>query len=181
LEQGRVELQLKQSDLLRLVLQHVIDRRPLAERSNLSLWLDDTQTPAPVFIDESLIGQVFSILLTNALNYTPPGGKIQVGFCHKEQDLEEFCGFYVKDNGPGIAPEDQSQLFQRFFRGQVGRKSGAGGTGLGLSIAEEIVRQHHGHIGVESEGIVGCGTTFRVWLPLAKSQYSMAQRRVTMD
>lgn len=167
LEQGRVVMHTTPGDLRELVVQHVTDRRPLAEQRHLALAIEEASKPAPVIMDEGLMGQVFSILLTNALNYTLPGGRIQIGFCQKEQDKERYHGFYVRDSGPGIAPEEQAQLFQRFFRGEAGRSSGASGTGLGLSIAEEIVRRHHGHIDVESDGVAGKGATFRVWLPQA--------------
>lgn len=165
LEQGHADLVLRPADLRQLVDQHVTDRRPLAERRGLSLSLRESLEPAPVEMDEGLIGQVFSIILTNALNYTPAGGHIDVGFLRKEQEQQGYYGFYVRDDGPGIAAHEKAQLFQRFFRGDVGRRSGASGTGLGLSIADEIVRQHHGQIEIESEGRPGEGATFRVWLP----------------
>lgn len=170
LEQGRVNLQIHPADLRRLVRQHVTDRRPLVEHRCLTLTLDDARRALPVPMDEGLIGQVFSILLTNALNYTPAGGHIEVGFAQKEQDGQRYHAFYVRDDGPGISREEQSMLFKRFFRGESGRKSGASGTGLGLSIAEEIVRQHDGHIHLESQGIAGKGAMFCVWLPAATVQ-----------
>jgi signal transduction histidine kinase len=73
----------------------------------------------------------------------------------------------VSDTGPGIPPEERSQLFTRFFRGAVGRKSGAPGTGLGLAIARGIVERHQGQIEVASAGVAGQGATFSVWLPAA--------------
>jgi signal transduction histidine kinase len=69
----------------------------------------------------------------------------------------------VSDTGPGISPEEQARLFERFFRGEAGRKSNAPGTGLGLAICQEIVQRHNGRITIESA--VGQGSTFTVWLP----------------
>ncbi|HZD10782.1 MAG TPA: GAF domain-containing protein [Candidatus Binatia bacterium] len=167
LEQGPTDLNLEPADVRELIVQHVMDRRPLAEKRSLSLVMNDTQQPATVMMDRGLLGQVFSILLTNALHYTPAGGRIEVGLARRKGDGENYVGFFVDDNGPGIQPDEQPQLFKRFFRGTAGRRSESSGTGLGLSIAEEIVRQHRGFIEVESEGIAGRGAKFSVWLPEA--------------
>lgn len=171
LEQGRVTLQMQPGDLRQLVSQHVTDRGPLAEQHHLALSFEDVSRPVPVMMDEGLMGQVFSILLTNAFTYTPPGGQIEVGFDYKQQDGRPYTAFYVRDDGPGITREEQSELFKRFFRGLAGRRSGAGGTGLGLSIAEEIVRQHGGEIELKSNGIPGKGAMFSVWLPQIGPDY----------
>jgi signal transduction histidine kinase len=80
-------------------------------------------------------------------------------------DSTHWAGFRVSDTGPGISAEDQSHLFERFYRGQAGRESGAPGTGLGLAIAQEIVTRHYGRIEVKSAGVPGKGATFTVWLP----------------
>lgn len=173
LEQGRALTETGPADLRRLVAQHVTDRRPLAQRQQLKLWFEAPAEAAPVLIDKGLMGQVFSILLTNALNYTPAGGQIRVGFCQKVQDSEHYHGFFVSDSGPGIGPGEEAHLFQRFFRGQAANHSGAAGTGLGLSIAEEIVLRHNGHIEVENNGIGDKGATFRVWLPKAPDSTDM--------
>ncbi|MCP4258924.1 MAG: HAMP domain-containing histidine kinase, partial [Planctomycetes bacterium] len=76
----------------------------------------------------------------------------------------------VQDNGPGIVPEEQSYLFERFFRGKAGRENKFPGTGLGLSIAKEIIDRHNGRINVSSQGIPGQGTTVTVWLPVEESE-----------
>lgn len=167
LEQGRVLTERGPADLRPLLAQHVTDRRPLAQQRQLKLWFEAPPKAAPVLIDKGLMGQVFSILLTNALNYTPAGGQIRVGFCQKVKDNEPYYGFFVSDSGPGIGPGEEAHLFQRFFRGRAATRSGAAGTGLGLSIAEEIVLRHNGHIEVENNGIGDKGATFRVWLPKA--------------
>jgi PAS domain S-box-containing protein len=75
----------------------------------------------------------------------------------------QWVTFSVSDTGPGISPEEQARLFERFFRGEAGRKSNAPGTGLGLAICQEIVQRHNGRITIESA--VGQGSTFTVWLP----------------
>lgn len=76
-----------------------------------------------------------------------------------------MVGFSVQDDGPGIPLEEQGKLFERFYRGNVGRDSEASGTGLGLAIAQEIVSRHGGEIVVDSQP--GAGSAFTVWLPAA--------------
>jgi PAS domain S-box-containing protein len=166
LDQDRIDFEFSMVDLTTLVAQYVKDRRSLAAEKHLTL----TQLPANstdcVRADHHLLGQVLSILLTNAINYTPEGGTVTVAtHLHSNGESDAWVGFSVQDSGPGITPEEQAQLFTRFFRGDAGRASGVSGTGLGLAIAQEIVNRHQGRIEVTSSGIPGEGTTFTVWLP----------------
>ena len=113
----------------------------------------------------SMIGEALSVLLTNALNYTPQGGRVEVVTQGRHGDDGSWSGISVIDTGPGIPPLEMPHLFERFFRGSAAYKSGAPGTGLGLSIACEIVEQHQGKIEIKSEGIPGKGAEFTIWLP----------------
>jgi heavy metal sensor kinase len=94
----------------------------------------------------------------NAINYTPEGGLVEVTL---NQDGSN-ARLAVRDTGPGIAPEEQARIFDRFYRGDPAR--GRGGTGLGLALARSIVLAHNGQISVEST--VGKGSCFSVLLPL---------------
>ncbi len=166
LDQDRIEFKLGPVDLNALIADYVSDRQPLAAGRMLDLAF----TPAPglplVQADGHLIGQVIGILLTNALNYTPSGGRISVKTCLRATGEVTWAGFSIQDTGPGILPEEQGEIFTRFYRGEAGRASGIPGTGLGLAIAQEIVARHQGNIEIASAGIPGNGTTFSVWLPL---------------
>ncbi len=167
LEQGQVELTTRPIDLLALAEQYVGDRTPMAESRELEIVLEaDDDLPA-IEADDGLLGQVLSVLLTNALSYTPAGGRITVRATHQMREGVPGAILSVSDTGPGIPPDEQGHLFERFFRGEVGRNSGMPGTGLGLAIAKEIVEKHGGQIGVTSQGIEGLGSTFTVWLPAA--------------
>ncbi len=172
LDQGQVKLDLAPVDLNELAARYVNDRTPLAGNKGLSLSFNGGSGLPPVQADEGLLGQVLSILLTNAINYTPSGGQIAVTTQTREADGTHWAGFCVSDTGPGIDPRDLPHLFERFFRGVVGRNSGIGGTGLGLSIAQEIAARHGGHIEIASEGKPGQGATFTVWLPADDTQPS---------
>jgi two-component system phosphate regulon sensor histidine kinase PhoR len=165
LDSDSVQLKLETVDLNELTAATVQDRSPLAVANQLELTHKPEPEAPQIYADGSLLAQALSVILTNALNYTPAGGHIEVGVVCKTNEIDEGVGFYVQDDGLGIPAEDQSHLFERFYRGTVGRASGAPGTGLGLAIAHEIVQRHHGHIHVESQGVPGEGTRFTIWLP----------------
>jgi signal transduction histidine kinase len=108
-------------------------------------------------------------LLTNALNYTPPGGEVHVQTLLSALEGKERIGLSVQDNGPAIDPQDLPHLFDRFYRGKVGQQSGAPGTGLGLAIVKQVVERHHGKIEVGPAFQDGSGVKFTVWLPVRQS------------
>ena len=165
LDQGRVRLDLKAVDLNVLVAQYIEDRNPLAESQGLRLEFQPGRDLPCVSGDSGMLGQVISILLNNAISYTPGGGKITVCTLARKEGGGSIVGFRVTDNGPGIGAEDLPHVFERFFRGKVGRDSGTPGAGLGLSIAKEIVDRHRGQIELKSPVAEGKGAAFTVWLP----------------
>jgi two-component system phosphate regulon sensor histidine kinase PhoR len=165
LDQAKAELELAPVDLNELVAQHVEDRTPIAESRGIQLSAAGADDLPLVQADSTLLGQALSVLLTNALNYTPAGGSILVSTSKHNDGSQRLAGFSVRDSGPGITPEDRAQLFTRFFRGKAGRDSGMPGTGLGLSIANEIVQRHGGRIDVGENKEAGSGAVFSVWLP----------------
>lgn len=165
IDQGRTTLEMGLVDINPLVEEYVTDRVSLAEARGLGLISDTTRVLPPITADASLLGQALSIILTNALDYTPSGGAVAVNTVQCVRDSGSWVGIEVRDNGPGLSAEDRAQVFTRFYRGAAGRESGVSGTGLGLAIAQEIVQRHHGWIQVESTGVPGQGATFTIWLP----------------
>lgn len=113
----------------------------------------------PVSVDRQRIGHVFSNLISNAIKHSPAGGEIMLRATRAESDGVEFS---VIDQGPGIAEEYQTRIFDRFFRVPSQTRKGAG---LGLSIAREIILAHGGRIGVKSAP--GQGAEFFVVLEAA--------------
>ncbi len=111
-----------------------------------------------VYGDPIRLRQMVDNLLQNAMKYTPPQGKI---FVEAEAEDDQVI-LRIRDTGPGIPPQDQPFLFDKFFRAS-NTPGDAPGTGLGLSIVKSIVDQHDGRIWVESE--LGHGATFTVVLP----------------
>ncbi|MBN1310930.1 MAG: PAS domain S-box protein [Anaerolineae bacterium] len=114
--------------------------------------------------DRHRIAQVLSNLLTNAINYTLPGGEVRLCTSQEEINSVPCLKFGVWDTGVGIAPQDLPFIFERFFRAENAKAAGVPGTGLGLSIAKEIVDLHHGRIRVESS--LSKGSSFTIYLPI---------------
>jgi signal transduction histidine kinase len=112
-----------------------------------------------VSADETRLAQVLDNLLSNALRYTPAGGRIVLGVSAARGRV----GFSVQDTGPGIAPEALPFVFDRFYRADLSRSEETGESGLGLAIAKAIVEAHGGSLTVSS--ILGQGATFRAELP----------------
>ncbi len=113
--------------------------------------------------DRDRLKQVFLNLVANAIQYTPAGGEVYLSLARSGDTAK----LIIRDTGPGIPAEDLPYIFERFYRAEKSRtRSGTPGFGLGLSIAQWIVEQHGGKIEVSSQE--GRGTTFAVWIPLAK-------------
>jgi two-component system OmpR family sensor kinase/two-component system sensor histidine kinase BaeS len=109
-------------------------------------------------VDPDRMLQVLGNLLSNALFHTPNGGLITLSAMQTQQGIE----IHVQDNGPGVAPEELSRIFDRFYRGDKSRQRNEGTSGLGLAIAKSIVEEHGGRIWVESK--LGEGATFVIAL-----------------
>lgn len=128
-----------------------------ADKKGVLLHLD-ADTPLPVWGDSVRLQQIVQNLVTNAIHYTPAGGSIHVQ-CFAEGGTACVS---VQDTGCGIAPEDQSAVFDRYFHTTADKKHDS--TGLGLTIAQELAHLHHGEITLQSE--VGKGSVFTLRLPL---------------
>ena len=123
----------------------------------------------PELLSESVAGSraelqsAMSNLISNALRYTPPSGRVEIGWrLHPPQGVE----FWVNDNGPGIAPEHLPRLTERFYRVDRSRSRETGGTGLGLAIVKHVVQRHGGHLQISS--VPGQGSRFGFVLPLER-------------
>jgi signal transduction histidine kinase len=122
--------------------------------------MDVSLEPVDISADEDLLSQVWINLLHNSIKFTPENGNITIELCQQNGKIE----FRIKDSGIGISAEDQTHIFERFYKADKSRtRSNNGGSGLGLSIAQKIVDMHQGEIRVESE--LQNGTTFMVTLP----------------
>ncbi len=131
----------------------------LAEEKKISFSWDVSNLPQAV-VDIKRVGQALRNLVVNAFKFTPAGGRIAV--TGRVQGSEMILE--VTDNGPGIAPEELSNIFTRYYQVKVREGQERSGTGLGLAIVREIALAHGGRAEVESE--MGRGTCFRIILPI---------------
>ena len=122
-----------------------------------------------VEVDPDLIKHVYNNLLSNAVMYSNPGGKIEIKVYPKDgRILTE-----IKDNGIGIPKAEQPRVFEKFFRASNATKKVTEGTGLGLYLTKTIVESSGGKIWFTSA--VGRGTTFKFWLPLKAVKGKMVE------
>jgi signal transduction histidine kinase len=161
-DSGRETIQLQPVDLNQTLRSVVDGWQRVATIRNLqfSASLDVTDFFVFVLGDETLLRRLADILLDNAFKYTSPPGSVHLSL----EPKGESAVITVQDSGVGIAEEEQSKIFERFYRVDKARSRAQGGAGLGLAIAQWIVTQHRGSIGVESRS--GDGATFRVELPM---------------
>lgn len=164
IEAGKM-VQYKEPLNLRELIQRVIDlMRAEAEAKKIDLQFLTPSANPIIHADRNSMEGIFTNLISNAIKYTPEGGKVWV-------ILAEEGGFAkttVSDTGIGIKKEDLPRIFDKFYRVKTTETRQIIGTGLGLSIVKSIVDAHLGSISVESE--VGKGTTFAVLLPKESSQ-----------
>jgi len=156
LDAGIESLDISTQDAADLARTVVTSFELQAREKGLALTLFIPPEPVVLCCDGARIEMALSNLLQNALKFTPSGGHVEVAL---EAD-ESTARWSVKDDGPGIAPEDQPQIFERFFRGS---HPGVEGSGLGLAIVRSIALAHGGKVWVESQP--GSGAKFVIELP----------------
>lgn len=132
----------------------------LASQEKVDLIYDPPPDDIRVELDENYMTRVIDNLVSNAIKYTPEGGRVSVTACVEDDDVV----IEVSDTGLGIPVEDLPHLFDAFYRVRQDEYQGVEGSGLGLSIVKTIIDQHNGVIEVDST--VGQGSTFRVILPV---------------
>ena len=129
-----------------------------------------TQSPDPVLVDGDTgrLEQVITNLVTNAISYTPDGGRAVVRLVAEAGDTAApgYAAIHVEDTGVGIAHEHIPRLTERFYRVDRSRSRETGGTGLGLAIVKHIVNRHRGALTIDSEQ--GVGSLFTIYLPTAR-------------
>jgi heavy metal sensor kinase len=159
-DSGRENLQLAPLDLQAIVGEAGQEWKQLIENRNLRFYTSVTDREIPVMADRVAVQRLLAILLDNAVKYTNAPGSIKLSL----QEVGRAAMIGVRDSGIGIAEEDQSKIFDRFYRVDRARSRELGGAGIGLAIAQWIVQQHRGSITVESS--LGRGSVFMVKFPL---------------
>ena len=184
----------EREDFARIVLDATEALQPIARDRDVTLELNGADEDMPVVAHRDEIIQVVENLLTNALKYTPPGGKVTVSFGPaasmgeararaaqgwregERMTLLQAAGrpgtpdasvwLRIEDEGPGIEREHLPRLGERFYRADQSRGGKITGTGLGLAIVKHIMAHHRGGLAVETR--LGQGSAFGIWLPAAR-------------
>ncbi|MGN7150562.1 ATP-binding protein [Arthrobacter sp. SAFR-179] len=139
--------------------------RPLATLQNVTIDVDPVPEDPEILADEVQLQQVFTNLVSNAIKFTPSGGRIEVGSeSHAAADGSKWATVRIADTGIGISSDEINHVFTRFYRASNAMNGAIPGTGLGLAISKDIVDRHGGRIDVAST--LGTGTTVTVSLPL---------------
>ena len=180
LEAGRMSLQARPENIVSFLKGLVLSFASAAERKRIALTISAEEENLIVYFDRDKLEKIVSNLLSNALKFTPEGGRVSVQLTvtsrqshtkalmtdHRLLNTGNWLLLTVTDTGPGIPVEQLDKIFDRFYQVDPSHTREHEGTGIGLALTKELVELHHGEILVQSE--VGRGTTFIVRLPLGK-------------
>jgi len=163
-EAGQLALDRQPLDLGQVVTRVAEKYRMRAEEQSITLSVQVAQNLPQVSADAERIEQVLVNLTENALRYgaSDSGGRVTLG----ARTVPDGVEAWVSDTGPGIAPDELSHVFERFWRSGKSRSRQTGGSGIGLALVKQLVEAHGGRVSVESAP--GQGATFRVVLPAAR-------------
>ncbi|MDP6076587.1 MAG: ATP-binding protein, partial [Acidimicrobiales bacterium] len=154
----RTDSRLEPVDASNLVEETVEDFGAAASEAGVAIQ-HEIAHELPVVGDPVALRRALANLLSNAIRVSDPTGRVRVT---AGQD-SEMVWMSVLDDGPGLSPEDQERVFQRFWRGDRASAREAGRSGLGLAIVRQIAEAHGGQVTLRST--VGVGSTFTIWLP----------------
>lgn len=155
---GSVSLDVTATDLAEIIDKALAISGPVADSQQVRV-VNKTKS-ARVDVDSDAIVQALTALLENAIKYSPEGGVVEVSSVNKRQTV----ALSVKDSGPGIEPEQQDKVFDRFYRSDSARtRQNHGGHGLGLAIVRTIMRAHGSEVRLKSK--LGHGSKFELILP----------------
>ncbi|MBV8303337.1 MAG: hypothetical protein JOZ04_03950, partial [Acidimicrobiia bacterium] len=173
-EAGRLELTVSPVDVCQVVESSVTLFREQAARHRIRLVVDTDPTLSVIEGDERKIRQVVVNLVSNAMKFTPDGGRVGI----RTRRFAAGVELTVSDTGPGIRAEDQDRIFELYEQAN-GNGGGDHGTGLGLPLSRRLVVLHGGSIGVDSEP--GKGASFSVRLPAASPARGTASASGCVD
>ncbi|NCF64378.1 MAG: HAMP domain-containing protein [Chloroflexi bacterium] len=146
LDAGGLQLEMALSSLGELISDCLDRFQPVAEKRGIGIKATINTDVDPVRLNATKISRVLDNLLSNALRYTPQGGRVVVTAGRSKDGVQVT----VEDNGPGFDVDDIPRLFEQFYRGEQARSRATGGAGLGLAIARGIVEAHDGRIWAEN-------------------------------
>ena len=168
---NKMELKISRVDLVPLVEDALDDFREMASERRIELLFTLSRRSVLVWVDIERMESVVYNLLSNALKFTPNGGRIEAILSLREE--EESVTLTVRDTGIGIPKDKQGVIFERFAQASRAVDSNMKGSGIGLSLCRDIVALHHGEISVDSRP--GEGASFTVKLKLGNAHFGMEQ------
>lgn len=171
---GKLRLEFHPTNLCEVVRVAYQSQKPVAEAHNLEFTFTSDCDEIAVFADAGRLQQVITNLISNAIKFTPDGGKVSINIEPKGDSVS----VHVRDTGQGIDPEMLPNVFRQFAQGEIGRSRTNAGLGLGLSIVKILVAKHGGTVQALSDGI-GQGSEFVVTLPLTDSKAPEADPEVS--
>ena len=166
IESGLITLEREPLDMADLIRDQVAFQLSFAASASIEMVVEVPETLPLVLANRRNMEEVLSNLITNAIKYSPGGGRVTVSV----SVVNAYLCIRVKDTGLGISAEDQLLIFQRFFRVKDEKTRYINGTGLGLAIVKSILASHQGRIKLDSQQ--GEGSTFSVFLPILIKDYA---------
>ena len=170
----QVNLEPEEFEADELVEQTRATHESLLRSKGIELRIDVSESTPTLYADRSKTAQALGNLVSNAIDFTPEGGRIEIRVGPADGG-EQWARIEVEDTGRGIEAEVQSRIFGEFVRADGGEERELGGTGLGLYIARRFVELHGGEIDVESS--VGSGSRFHFTLPTVHNEPFRTGRR----
>lgn len=167
LEEGRLRLDVEETDAVPLVRRAAEDLETAARARRVGIVVETSDRPCPLRADQSVLHRVLDNLLTNAIEHTPAGGTVRVAVHPCAEGIE----IQVADDGPGIPPEHREKVFEKFARLELRRVGLSGNRGLGLTFCRLAIEAHGGTVWVDAAP--GGGALFRTILPSSEEEPSV--------
>jgi PAS domain S-box-containing protein len=175
LDAGRLDLEFEPFDP-RDLLERVVEATRIHAPPSVNLTINANGEVPQVAADLDKVRQVLVNLVENAIKYSPDGGKVEVGIATRD----DFVQFHVRDEGLGVAPEEQERIFEKFYRADPQMTRGVGGTGLGLYICKELIDRMGGRIWVEPNEEKGSTFFFELVTADVLAHQDPGQRRLQL-
>jgi PAS domain S-box-containing protein len=175
LDAGRLDLEFEPFDP-RDLLERVVEATRMHAPPSVNLTINANGEVPQVAADLDKVRQVLVNLVENAIKYSPDGGKVEVGIATRD----DFVQFHVRDEGLGVAPEEQERIFEKFYRADPQMTRGVGGTGLGLYICKELIDRMGGRIWVEPNEEKGSTFFFELVTADVLAHQDPGQRRLQL-
>lgn len=175
IEAGQMKLKAAPYNIIKFIQQIISLFESFAEIKNITLSFYPREQELILYFDREKMDKILSNLLSNALKFTPKGGKVDIeagirrhqsSLPHKFENERKCAEIIISDNGIGISGKELNKIFERFYQAEDSFENEYGGTGIGLSLTKELVELHKGKISAESRP--KRGSTFTLWFPLGK-------------